>query len=66
MASLLPVRKAGAEKVSDHEILFLSTIISTVAKLSSFSSKLPIYLVPAFPFCVNLFPTVLDRIGERG
>lgn len=66
MASLLPVRKAGAEKVSDLEILFLCTIISTAAMLSSFSSKLPIYLVPVFPFCVYLFPTVLDRIGERG
>ena len=66
MASLLPVRKAGAEKSSDLEILFLCTIISTIAMLSSFSSKLPIYLVPVFPFCVYLFPTVLDRIGERG
>lgn len=66
MASLLPVRKAGAEKVSDLEILFLCTIISTIAMLSSFSSKLPIYLVPVLPFCVYLFPTVLDRIGERG
>ena len=66
MASLLPVRKAGAEKVSDLEILFLCTIISTAAMLSSFSSKLPIYLVPVFPFCVYLFPVVLDRIGERG
>lgn len=66
MASLLPVRKAGAEKVSYLEILFLCTIISTAAMLSSFSSKLPIYLVPVLPFCVYLFPTVLDRIGERG
>ncbi len=66
MASLLPVRKAGAEKVSNLEILFLCTIISTAAMLSSFSSKLPIYLVPVLPFCVYLFPTVLDRIGERG
>lgn len=66
MASLLPVRKAGAEKISDLEILFLCTIISTAAMLSSFSSKLPIYLVPVLPFCVYLFPTVLDRIGERG
>lgn len=66
MASLLPVRKAGAEKVSDLEILFLCTTISTAAMLSSFSSKLPIYLVPVLPFCVYLFPTVLDRIGERG
>lgn len=66
MASLLPVRKAGAEKSSDLEILFLCTIISTAAMLSSFSSKLPIYLVPVLQFCVYLFPTVLDRIGERG
>lgn len=66
MASLLPVRKAGAKKTSDLEILFLCTIISTAAMLSSFSSKLPIYLVPVLPFCVYLFPTVLDRIGERG
>lgn len=66
MASLLPVRKAGAEKSSDLEILFLCTIISTAAMLSSFSSKLPIYLVPVLPFCVYLFPTILDRIGERG
>lgn len=51
---------------SDLEILFLCTIISTVAMLSSFSSKLPIYLVPVLPFCVYLFPIVLDRIGERG
>ena len=66
MASLLPVRKAGAEKSSDLEILFLCTIISTAAMLSSFSSKLPIYLVPVLPFCVYLFPIVLGRIGERG
>lgn len=51
---------------SDLEILSLCTIISTVAMLSSFSSKLPIYLVPVFPFCFYLFPIVLDRIGERG
>lgn len=51
---------------SDLEVLFLCTIISTVAMLSSFSSKLPIYLIPVFPFCVYLFPIVLDRIGERG
>lgn len=75
-ASLLPVHnKAKATSVaasqpkqdrSDLEVLFLCTIISTVAMLSSFSSKLPIYLVPVFPFCVYLFPIVLDRIGERG
>ena len=51
---------------SDLEVLFLCTIISTIAMLSSFSSKLPIYLIPVFPFCVYLFPIVLDLIGERG
>ncbi len=63
VVSLLPVRKI--DKRSDTEVLFLCTIIATVAMLSSFSSKLPIYLVPVFPFCVYLFPVVLDRIGER-
>ncbi len=71
VASLLPMRKTGSglenaqRQRSDIEVLFLCTIISTVAMLSSFSSKLPIYLVPVFPFCVYLFPIVLDRIGER-
>ena len=80
VASLLPARRAnllqkpntteGAKEYaparSDLEVLFLCTIIATIAMLSSFSSKLPIYLVPVFPFCVYLFPIVLDRIGERG
>ncbi len=50
---------------SDLEVLFLCTIIATIAMLSSFSSKLPIYLVPVFPFSVYLFPIVIGRIGER-
>ncbi len=53
------------QRRSDIEVLFLCTIIATIAMLSSFSSKLPIYLVPVFPFCVYLFPVALDRIGER-
>ena len=69
MASLLPVRsKEGQEparKRSDLEVLFLCAIISTIAMLSCFSSKLPIYLVPAFPFIVYLLPILLDRTGER-
>ncbi len=78
VASLLPMHNADTpdstsptatrktkQRRSDIEVLFLCTIISTVAMLSSFSSKLPIYLVPVFPFCVYLFPIVLDRIGER-
>ncbi len=51
---------------SDLEVLFLCTIISTIVMLSSFSSKLPIYLVPVFPFCVYLFPIVQNRLGELG
>ncbi len=58
--------KEYAPARSDIEILFLCTIISTVTMLSSFSSKLPIYLVPVLPFCVYLFPVVLGRSGERG
>jgi 4-amino-4-deoxy-L-arabinose transferase-like glycosyltransferase len=50
---------------SDRETLFICVIASTVLMLSSFSSKLPIYLVPAFPFIVYLFPMVLERIGGR-
>ena len=76
-ASLLPAdkrldaappsdQKNSARKRSDLEVLFLCTIISTIAMLSSFSSKLPIYLVPVFPFCVYLFPIVQNRLGERG
>ena len=59
-------QKISGRERSDLEVLFLCTIISTIAMLSSFSSKLPIYLVPVFPFCVYLFPIVRDRLGERG
>ncbi len=59
-------KQTNKQRRSDLEVLFLCTIIATIAMLSSFSSKLPIYLVPVFPFCVYLFPIVLDRIGERG
>ena len=65
-ADIAPHAKEYAPARSDLEIFFLCTIIATIAMLSSFSSKLPIYLVPVFPFCVYLFPIVLDRIGERG
>ncbi len=78
-ASLLPADKRSVSNAastsdqensgrgrSDLEVLFLCTIISTIVMLSSFSSKLPIYLVPVFPFCVYLFPIVQNRLGERG
>ncbi len=53
-----------AESVrSDLEIFFLCIIGSTFVMLSSFSSKLPVYLVPMFPFVVYLFPLVSSRKG---
>lgn len=55
-----------AESVrSDLEIFFLCIIGSTFVMLSSFSSKLPVYLVPMFPFAVYLFPLVSSRKGTR-
>lgn len=55
-----------AESVrSDLEIFFLCIIGSTFVMLSSFSSKLPVYLVPMFPFVVYLFPLVSSRKGTR-
>ncbi len=50
---------------SDLEIFFLCIIGSTFVMLSSFSSKLPVYLVPMFPFVVYLFPLVSSRKGTR-
>lgn len=56
----------SAESVrSDLEIFFLCIIGSTFVMLSSFSSKLPVYLVPMFPFVVYLFPLVSSRKGTR-
>lgn len=55
-----------AESVrSDLEIFFLCIIGSAFVMLSSFSSKLPVYLVPMFPFVVYLFPLVSSRKGTR-
>ena len=50
---------------SDLEVFFLCIIGSTFVMLSSFSSKLPVYLVPMFPFVVYLFPLVSSRKGTR-
>lgn len=71
VVSLIPSSKLKsadgheAGKASDTEVLFVCVIVSTLVMLSSFSSKLPIYLVPAFPFIVYLFPMLCRRIGER-
>ncbi|MGN1232011.1 MAG: ArnT family glycosyltransferase, partial [Candidatus Cryptobacteroides sp.] len=69
--SILPSRKAsGCIPVnavrSDTEVLFISVIASTFIMLSSFSSKLPVYLCPIFPFVVYLYPIVTERLGGRG
>ncbi len=65
--SVLPVRRKdnmSAEDVrSGRETLFLCVIVSTFVMLSSFSSKLPVYLVPIFPFVVYLFPLAINRRG---
>ena len=73
VVSLLPVRSAdkpegsgrSSAKRSDLEVLSLCAIVSTIVMLSCFSSKLPIYLVPVFPFIVYLLPVLLGRTGER-
>ncbi len=70
VASVWPVKSGSteipAEAVrSDKETLFICLIITTFVMLSSFSSKLPVYLVPILPFIVYLFPLVLSRIGGR-
>lgn len=57
----IPAESVG----SDLEIFFLCIIGSTFVMLSSFSSKLPVYLVPMFPFVVYLFPLVSSRKGTR-
>ena len=53
------------EVKSDKEVLFLSVIFTTFLMLSMFSSKLPVYLVPIFPFLAYLFPLVISRKGAR-
>lgn len=79
VVSLIPARHLPSDKAagtsdsshtpsskrSDLEILLLCAIVSTIVMLSCFSSKLPIYLVPVFPFIVYLLPVLLGRTGER-
>ena len=70
VASVWPRRSCPSEIPaaavrSDKETLFLCVIVTTFVMLSSFSSKLPVYLVPVFPFIVYLFPLVLSRIGGQ-
>jgi MFS family permease len=48
---------------TDLELYFLVIAISTIATLSLFSSKLAVYMLPAFPFFVYLSALWLDRLG---
>lgn len=47
------------------ETLFMCAIISTFVMLSSFSSKLSVYLLPIIPFMAGLFPLILARLGWK-
>lgn len=64
IASLWKI-KAGADRRSDSEILFLCAIASVFVMLSAFSSKLSIYMLPIIPFMVYLFPEVERRTGWK-
>ncbi|MBW8325124.1 MAG: glycosyltransferase family 39 protein [Prolixibacteraceae bacterium] len=57
------VRKKLAS--SDLELFFLTISASTLVTLSLFSSKLPVYMLPAFPFFVYLAVLWLKQIGYR-
>jgi 4-amino-4-deoxy-L-arabinose transferase-like glycosyltransferase len=49
---------------SDIELFFLTVALSTFSILTAFSSKLAIYLLPAFPFFIYLAALWLNRIGS--
>ncbi|MGN1214928.1 MAG: hypothetical protein ACI4TJ_01655, partial [Candidatus Cryptobacteroides sp.] len=53
------------KEITDLELLFSTTVISTVAMLSCFSGKLAIYIAPVLPFLVYLFPLVEERTGWK-
>jgi 4-amino-4-deoxy-L-arabinose transferase-like glycosyltransferase len=55
-------KKEGQDR-TDAEALFLCTICCTFLMLSSFSSKLPIYLLPIVPFLVYCVPLEVMRRG---
>lgn len=57
--------KIDSTTPSDAETLFMCAIVSTFVMLSSFSSKLAVYLLPIIPFMAALFPLILSRLGWR-
>lgn len=53
------------KQMTDTELLFSATVISTTLMLSCFSGKLAIYIAPVLPFLVYLFPLVEERTGWK-
>ena len=49
---------------NDLELFFLVIALSTLVTLSLFSSKLAVYMLPAFPFMVYLSVIWLTRLGS--
>ncbi|MBL7971245.1 MAG: glycosyltransferase family 39 protein [Prolixibacteraceae bacterium] len=49
---------------TDLERFFLVIVLSTLTILSLFSSKLPVYMLPVFPFLVYLSVLRLTKIGS--
>lgn len=70
IVSVKPGKSRGAAAIpavavrSELETFFLCIIGTTFVMLSSFSSKLPVYLTPIFPFIVYLFPLAVNRAGS--
>ncbi len=65
IAASLWKTKSGAKSRSTLEIFMLSSIATPFVMLSSFSSKLAVYLMPVLPFMVMLFAVVVGRIGWK-
>lgn len=57
---------ARREKLTELETLFVTVIVTTVAMLSAFSSKLAVYLAPTFPFFVYLAAMLMSRMKTNG
>lgn len=53
-------------RLSELERFFFAVILSTFVMLSLFSSKLAVYLAPAFPFCVYAALLLLSRLRVNG
>ncbi|MCH5305653.1 MAG: glycosyltransferase family 39 protein [Rikenella sp.] len=57
--------KKFRQTAGELERLFLATALSTLAMLSVVSSKIQIYLLPAFPFFIYIAVLWIERAGVR-